>query len=1083
MKSLSCLKDQFRSFFICLLFLSAISASAQQFNLINFNVEEGLPQSTVWDIFQDHEGYLWVGTDGGGLCRYDGFRFKTYGSLEGLEANSIRRIAQDKEHNLWVATNMGLYHCTNGKFSAVDEITDNRSTMFMSVFVDKDNGIWAGTTNKGLFKITKNEKGECKAENFNADNGLMNNFVAAIGEDAKGDIWISSFSQGVNIFNKASKKFRALNFPTPAINEIISFCTIGENEMAFGTRSEGAWTCNLEQISSLKQIKGTEGNMVWGIDMDLEKNIFVSTDKNGVVCTNKNYSVDQKKGLVLNNVLRTLHDREGNLWIGTNGSGMVKYSGNKFIHFTSAELPLLYSATCILKDKNNDFWAGSESGLYQFTFSEGDFNLKKHYTSKNGLTNDKVTCLGTDLNGVLWVGTESGVNIYQNGSFKQITVSDGLVGERVNAVFADSKEQMWIGTRDGLTLIREDGSKLNMSEGNGLANNEVQCFGEDGKGNVWIGTFNGLIRYDGKVLQSYDRKEGLFETKIHSLCTDKQGDVFIGTFGGGIYKYKVDGGEKPISKFCRDELLLSGSIYSLLFENDSILIAGTNKGLCKLHLNEKGEVVHVGSLDKFDGFKFVEANLNAAYNNNGKEMWFGTPKGISVFYPELDKLNLVKPVIFIDELKVNGEDAAIGKKLDLSSSQNSIKLAFTAVSLTNPHNNLYYAKLSGLDTSWNRLVIDRQNLSEFISVEYKKLQPGDYKLMLRACNNDGIFSETTTVEFHIEKPFYKKTWFIVVSIALILLLFFSLLKLREKKLQKEKEVLEGIVVERTAEIVAKKQEIEAQKDLLEIQKHEITDSINYSKRIQNAILPEMKYFDEALKNAFILYKPRDIVSGDFYHFGKLNDGSFFVAGADCTGHGVPGAFMSMIGSKELSEAIKVHNDPGNILGALNRGMKLSLKQSNSEVGIRDGMDIAVVSIHKKSNGAMVKYAGANRPFWLVRAASPSRPSPKEREAEINEIKATKTAIGGFTEDDQVFEQHSIELNTGDTFYLFSDGYADQFGGDHGKKMMTKRFKEVLLEINSMSMHDQQVHLLNYFDSWKGAAHEQVDDVLVIGIKI
>lgn len=251
---------------------------------------------------------------------------------------------------------------------------------------------------------------------------------------------------------------------------------------------------------------------------------------------------------------------------------------------------------------------------------------------------------------------------------------------------------------------------------------------------------------------------------------------------------------------------------------------------------------------------------------------------------------------------------------------------------------------------------------------------------------------------------------------------------------------------------------------------EITDSITYALRIQHAKLPKKEEIYSAFPNCFVLFKPKDIVSGDFYYFHK-NEKSIFIASADCTGHGVPGAFMSMIGSEKLDDALAHSTNTSEILSLLNRGIKSSLKQSESdESATRDGMDIALCSLDTDTR--IVKYAGANRPLWIIRNGQTA----------VEEIKATKKAIGGFTEDNQNFDTHEIKLQQGDTFYIFTDGYADQFSGQDGKKLMSKKFKEILVSIQSKTMQEQEKHLDNFVENWK-AGTEQVDDILVIGVRL
>ena len=270
-------------------------------------------------------------------------------------------------------------------------------------------------------------------------------------------------------------------------------------------------------------------------------------------------------------------------------------------------------------------------------------------------------------------------------------------------------------------------------------------------------------------------------------------------------------------------------------------------------------------------------------------------------------------------------------------------------------------------------------------------------------------------------------------------------------------------------IEVQKTEVEKSKHIIEEKNKDITDSINYAKRIQQAKLPSKELIYSSLPDSFVLFKPKDIVSGDFYFFHK-NKQTVFIASADCTGHGVPGALMSMIGSEQLNDALAHSADTSEILRQLNKGIKNSLHQSDSDESTRDGMDIALCSVD--TDARVVKYAGANRPIWIIRNG----------QTIVEEIKATKKAIGGFTEDSQHFDSHEIKFQQGDTFYIFSDGYADTFSGQGHKKLTTKKFKEILLSIQDKSLKEQEHHLDNFIEDWKSGT-EQVDDILVIGVRL
>jgi len=290
----------------------------------------------------------------------------------------------------------------------------------------------------------------------------------------------------------------------------------------------------------------------------------------------------------------------------------------------------------------------------------------------------------------------------------------------------------------------------------------------------------------------------------------------------------------------------------------------------------------------------------------------------------------------------------------------------------------------------------------------------------------------------------------------LILLAFALRAVRKKN---------RLLATQRQEILQKNAVLNEQNHIITEQKQEITDSISYAYTIQQSLLPSHEELKTALPDSFVMFRPRDIISGDFYFVAQLKDAVLFVV-ADCTGHGVPGAMMSMLGVEEFQKAITVTQNPGEIIAEVNRSIKSALKQSHEGSSSRDGMDVAVCLL----TGNKLQYAGAQRPLWIC------------RKGKLAEYKATKVSIGGLTPGDQVFETHNISIQFGDMIYLTSDGYADQFGGATGKKMMTKNMKDFLCRISSMNSADQKRELETHFQKWKGSV-EQVDDVCVMGVRI
>ena len=263
-------------------------------------------------------------------------------------------------------------------------------------------------------------------------------------------------------------------------------------------------------------------------------------------------------------------------------------------------------------------------------------------------------------------------------------------------------------------------------------------------------------------------------------------------------------------------------------------------------------------------------------------------------------------------------------------------------------------------------------------------------------------------------------------------------------------------------------EIKQQRDQIFQQKQEITDSIQYASRIQNAILPPDLMLNQ-LQDHFILYKPRDIVSGDYYWM-TLKDNKTIVAAADCTGHGVPGAFMSMLGISFMNEIINRGDttQANEILNQLRDNVVNSLRQTGEEGEAQDGMDLALCVIDME--GKKIQYSGAYNPLLLI------------RNNELAEYKADKMPIGIHKDKRDSFTNQEIDIKTGDAIYLFSDGYVDQFGGPRQKKFMSKKFKDLLLEINAKPMTEQRNILDTTLMDWMGQV-DQIDDILVMGLRI
>jgi serine phosphatase RsbU (regulator of sigma subunit) len=395
----------------------------------------------------------------------------------------------------------------------------------------------------------------------------------------------------------------------------------------------------------------------------------------------------------------------------------------------------------------------------------------------------------------------------------------------------------------------------------------------------------------------------------------------------------------------------------------------------------------------------------------------------------------------LDDLSFTYEDRSISFK---------VSAPFYPVAQSSQYQ--YY--IEGIGPGWNPWTTE----SDF---SFQLLPHGKYVMHIRARDILGKLSNESIVSFAIKPPFWSSWWFLTLCGLVFASLVFLVIRIRIMKLQKDKSILEQKVWERT--VVIKRQ-----KDEIEVQKQEIMDSILYAERIQKAVLPSHNIIQKILPENFILFLPRDIVSGDFYWMTTKDNYSIFAA-VDCTGHGVPGAFMSMLGVSFLNGIVNESKQlkANLILKQLRELVKTTLSQSY-DAETKDGMDIALCILNNKTN--KLQFAGAFNPLYLI------------RDNNLMEIKGDRMPIGIYRYVETDFTNNEIQLQKADCLYIFSDGYVDQFGGIKGKKFLTRNLKETLLRIHSKPMKNQKELLQETLRKWKGD-YKQIDDILIIGLRI
>jgi serine phosphatase RsbU (regulator of sigma subunit) len=444
------------------------------------------------------------------------------------------------------------------------------------------------------------------------------------------------------------------------------------------------------------------------------------------------------------------------------------------------------------------------------------------------------------------------------------------------------------------------------------------------------------------------------------------------------------------------------------------------------------------------------------FESADEKIFIGTTEGLIIYDLSKDKKSTLGPFNNINTIEINDVIYPYQPSFVLPYNKYKIKVYFSGINLSAPEKVYYSTFLENFDLNWSKMNTSREAMYS--------LSDGKYKFSLLSVNEDGL-SQGAPASFSIliKKPFYRTWWAILAEIAVLIGVVILIIRERDKSQKKIQEYLETELKARTSVVMKQKGEIE-------LQNIEITDSINYAKRIQTSILPDINKLKDTFRDAFILFHPRDIVSGDFYWFDKLDEDKFVLVCADSTGHGVPGAFMSMIGSTLLQDIVtrKRISKPSEILGLLDKQIFSTLNQ-NVELGVsNDGMDMVVCEFSISTRH--IRFASAMRPVILVLDGEPLY------------IKGNRSSVGGESVIEKFFDDQEYYLKEGDTIYLFSDGLPDQFGGPDGKKMKIARLKRMIDQVSKLSMEEQKEAMAKFFYDWKGS-YDQVDDVLLMGVRV
>jgi ligand-binding sensor domain-containing protein/serine phosphatase RsbU (regulator of sigma subunit) len=1027
---------------------------------------------------QDEKGFMWFGTQDG-LNKFDGNNFTvfkndptTQNSLSSSEITCLKQIRNDV---ILVGTRDGLnlFNPITLNFLRLNTVKGTK-VKINAIAVLNDDNVLIGS-DEGLFSLNISSQ-SFKFYNFPIEGTIVVNCIKEVNKK----FFLGTKEKGLWLLN--GKKLERINFLNSdylnmkpiGLESVTSLQEYG-GKLYIGTNGYGIFKVNISDFDIEDKILFNKEDLN---DINAT-NYFVIKDNRLYVATNHGFVIyNLLNNKIINNenkessnafrindnfVKSCFLDDIGNIWLGTTLGGVnVSFSRAikfpDFIDDIQHQFKNLYS---FLETKKGERIIGGENILAALAENK---DITDHSSVLGGNT---ALCIFQESDHVFWIGTwGKGLLRYDKSTKQSKWFLSKEFGGTIVSLMYDGNNNLFAGTvGDGLFSINLKTFEANhFGVKEGLQTLNINTMFSDSKGNLWIGTYDGgLVKVKtfpkgnklniDQVYKNEGKPNQIATNIVFGINEDKNGNIWVAT-SAGLSKLLQN---NSFYNFYEKDGLPNTYLYSILKDSLNNFWMSSNNGIIKFNPLLKEREVSFKSYGIKDGLLNTEHNMGAAFLAPSGNMYFGGSKGYNVFRPTLIKDNLHTPKAYITGYKRGGKDVAIDsfiaykKCLKLSWRENYFQFELAALDYTDPSRNKFKYKLEGYDNDWSAPTNVRY-------VSYTELPGGEYKFIVKATNNDGVWNETPyEINIVVVPPFWKTKIFYFLLILFAGGGIYAFTQYRTRAIKKENKLLENKVAERTRE--------------LEEKNNDITSSIQYAKRIQEAILPSKDQIFKKLHNAFILYQPKDIVSGDFYWFAEKKDFKI-LAVVDCTGHGVPGAFMSMIGHNLLHQIVSEKGiiDPAEILNNLHKGVQEALRQGQNEVNTNDGMDVSLIAINDITK--VVKWAGANRPLITI-----------DSTGEFLKFDGNKFPVGGAQLDiNRVFTTQEIKLKNSAMAYLSSDGYADQFGGEKGKKFMVKRFHELLCRIHLYSPEEQKAQLLKNFDQWR-QNHEQVDDVLIVGVGI
>ena len=756
---------------------------AQSKNLIfnNINIEQGISQSTIEDIFQDSEGYIWLGTNDG-LNRYNGYEFKIYNYEEyqnSISHNGITDITEDKYGNIWVNTVSGV-NKINKKTEKISNYTEINGKIkedsTTEIIVTKDNNILVGTYEGLNIYNAKEDRFDIILEQ---KDGILSSCIYSIDEDINGNIWIGT-ELGLN---KLSKDFKVLETYTSESEIYNIFCDDENGFVWAGSDSSGLLKIDTktkevkQYINNIEDLNSLPANQVGAIIRDSKGNLWVGTTNGLARYNEKNDSFDvyknkvyDKNSLVYNDVRSIIEDREGVLWVGTY-SGISIFDTESSIKYYNAGLDDGYLLSenmvhGIYEDDEGYLWIGSRTKGVNIIDRENNTSKSINMENNNVIQSNSINDI-TGYKDFIFVATDAGVlkiNKKEN-TIQNYNLEDGLIGENVKDIFVCDKNYLWIGSTNGLNLLDIENDKIIDMTDYVDEGSYVRYVYQGQDGSYYIGFLRdgglGIIEPNSKETKYYKNipndKTSISSNRIRYINEDSKGNIWIGT-SYGLNKY--DPKTKVFKRYTTSDGIANNTIYGVLVDDNDNIWVSTNKGISQIDTKNNT----VNNLSVTDGLQGNEFNGNAAFKSKSGELFFGGINGLNAFYPEdVNSINNKSKVIF-DGFKVNDKDYLDINGLKFDNNTENIKIKFFTPVYSSNKNISYEYELIGSNSS---KATTKENY-----VIYNDLLPGKYTFKVRAVDSRGDISDSETMEFSIKYPFWMSpiACFIYLVIAILFII-------------------------------------------------------------------------------------------------------------------------------------------------------------------------------------------------------------------------------------------------------------------------------------------------------------------------